>query len=67
MKQKLMICASYPTDYLVALQHVRLLDDNITPSDAHDTHLLGIQGSITRAGARQFNLEVSLYLSTFFL
>jgi hypothetical protein len=40
-------------------------DEDITPSDAHNTPL-DIQGPITRARARQLNLEVSSFLSTCF-
>jgi hypothetical protein len=42
-----------------------LLDKDITPSDAHNTPL-NIQGLITRARARQLNLQVSSFLSTSF-
>ena len=38
-------------------------DEDITPSDTHKTPL-DIQGPITRARARQLNLEVSSFLST---
>jgi hypothetical protein len=39
-------------------------DEDITHLDAHNTSLLDIQGPITRARARQLNLEMSLFLST---
>jgi hypothetical protein len=39
-------------------------DEDITHLDAHNTPLLDIQGPITRARARQLNLEVSSFLST---
>jgi hypothetical protein len=38
-------------------------DEDITPLDAHNTPTLDIQGPITRARARQLNLEVSSFLS----
>ena len=38
--------------------------EDITPSDTHIDHPLDIQGPITRALARQLNLEVSSFLST---
>ena len=41
-------------------------DEDITPSDAHNNPPLNIQGPITRARARQFNSEVSSFLSTSF-
>jgi hypothetical protein len=40
-------------------------DEDITPSDAHNTPL-DIQGPITRARARLLNLQVSSFLSTSF-
>jgi hypothetical protein len=40
-------------------------DEDITPSDAHNTPL-NIQGPITRAHVRQLNLQVSSFLSTSF-
>jgi hypothetical protein len=40
-------------------------DEDITPSNVHNTPL-DIQGPITRALARQLNLEVRLFLSTSF-
>jgi hypothetical protein len=40
-------------------------DEDITPSDAHNTPL-DIQGPITRARTRQLNLEVSSFLSISF-
>jgi len=40
-------------------------DEDITSSDAHETPL-DIQGPITRARARQLNLEVRSFLSTSF-
>jgi hypothetical protein len=39
-------------------------DEDITHLDAHNTRPLDIQGPITRAHARQLNLEVSSFLST---
>jgi hypothetical protein len=39
-------------------------DEDITHLDAHNTSPLDIQGPITRARARQLNLEVSSFLST---
>jgi hypothetical protein len=39
-------------------------DEDITYLDAHNTPPLDIQGPITRARARQLNLEVSSFLST---
>ena len=39
-------------------------DQDITPLDTHIDPLLDIQGPITRARARQLNLEVSSFLST---
>jgi hypothetical protein len=39
-------------------------DEDITHLDAHNTPPLDIQGPITRARARQLNLEVSSFLST---
>ena len=41
---------------------IRLSDEDITLSDAHNTPPLDIQGPITRARARQLNLEVSSFL-----
>ena len=41
-------------------------DEDITPLDARNTPPLDIQGPITRARARQLNLEVSSFLSTSF-
>ena len=38
------------------------VDEDITPSDPHNDHLLDIQGPITRAHATN-NLEVSSFLS----
>jgi hypothetical protein len=38
-------------------------DEDITPSDAHDDPTLDFQGPITRARARQLNLQVSSFLS----
>jgi hypothetical protein len=38
-------------------------DEDITPLDTNDTPPLDIQGAITRARARQLNLEVSSFLS----
>jgi hypothetical protein len=38
-------------------------DEDITPSHTHNDPLLDIQGLITRARARQLNLEVSSFLS----
>ena len=38
-------------------------DEDITPTDTNDTHQDAIQGPITRARARQFNLQVSSFLS----
>ena len=40
------------------------LDQYITPLYTHIDPLLDIQGPITRARARQLNLEVSSFLST---
>jgi hypothetical protein len=40
-----------------------LPDEDITPLDTNDTPPLDIQGAITRARARQLNLEVSSFLS----
>jgi hypothetical protein len=39
-------------------------DEHITHLDAHNTPPLDIHGPITRARARQLNLEVSSFLST---
>jgi hypothetical protein len=39
-------------------------DEDITHLDAHNTSSLDIQGPITRARARQLNLEVSSFLRT---
>jgi hypothetical protein len=39
-------------------------DEDITPLDTHNKPPLDIQGPITRARARQLNLEVSSFLST---
>jgi hypothetical protein len=44
-------------------EHLGLCDEDITPSHTHNDPLLDIQGSITRARARQLNLEVSSFLS----
>ena len=41
-------------------------DEDITPLDTNDTPPLNIQGPITRARARQLNLEVSSFLSLSF-
>ena len=41
-------------------------DEDITPLDLHNDPLLDIQGPITRARARQLNLEVSSFLSNSF-
>ena len=41
----------------------RDVDEDITPSDAHDDPTLDFQGPITRARARQLNLQVSSFLS----
>jgi hypothetical protein len=38
-------------------------DEDITPSHTHNDLLLDIQGPITKARARQLNLEVSSFLS----
>ena len=38
-------------------------DEDITHLDPHNDPLLDIQGPITRARARQLNLEVSSFLS----
>ena len=38
-------------------------DEDITPMDTNDTPQDDIQGPITRARARQLNLQVSLFLS----
>jgi hypothetical protein len=38
-------------------------DEDITPLHTHNDPLLDIQGPITRARARQLNLEVSSFLS----
>jgi hypothetical protein len=38
-------------------------DEDITPLDTNDTSPLDIQRAITRAHARQLNLEVSSFLS----
>ena len=43
-----------------------MYDADITPSDTHKNPLTVIQGPITRARARQLNLEVSSFLSTSF-
>jgi hypothetical protein len=40
-----------------------LVDEDITALDTNDTPPLDIQGAITRARARQLNLEVSSFLS----
>jgi hypothetical protein len=40
----------------------RLSDADITPSDTHNNPPTVIQGPITRARARQLNLEVSSFL-----
>jgi hypothetical protein len=42
---------------------VSAIDEDITPSHTHNDPLLDIQGPITRARARQLNLEVSSFLS----
>jgi hypothetical protein len=39
-------------------------DEDITPLDIHNNPPMSIQGAITRARARQLNLEVSSFLST---
>jgi hypothetical protein len=48
----------------IYLTHYRKVDEDITHLDAHNTSPLDIQGPITRAHARQLNLEVSSFLST---
>jgi len=44
----------------------RPCDEDITPSNAQDDPPLDIQGPITRACARQLNLQVSSFLSKSF-
>jgi hypothetical protein len=39
-------------------------DEDITPMDTHDTPQVAMQGPITRARARQLNLQVSSFLGT---
>ena len=39
-------------------------DEDITPMDTRDTPQVAMQGPITRARARQLNLQVSSFLST---
>ena len=41
-------------------------DEGITPMDTNDTSQVDIQGPITRAHARQLNLQVSSFLSNYF-
>jgi hypothetical protein len=43
----------------------KISDEDITPSDAHNTPL-NILGPITRSCVRQLNLQVSSFLSTSF-
>jgi hypothetical protein len=47
---------------LISYRHNRF-DEDITLSHTHNDPLLDIQGPITRARARQLNLEVSSFLS----
>ena len=44
----------------------RAVDEGITPMDTNDTSQVDIQGPITRAHARQLNLQVSSFLSNYF-
>jgi hypothetical protein len=41
-----------------------ICDEDITPLDTNNNPLLNVQGSITRARARQLNLEVSSFLNS---
>jgi hypothetical protein len=41
---------------------VGVFDEDVTPSHTHNDPLLDIQGPITKARARQLNLEVSSFL-----
>ena len=40
-------------------------DEDITPMDTNNTPQVDVQGPITRARARQLNLQVSLFLSNY--
>ena len=40
-------------------------DEEITPMDTNNTPQVDVQGPITRARARQLNLQVSSFLSTY--
>jgi hypothetical protein len=44
--------------------HIRA-DEDITPMDTNNTPQVDVQGPITRARARQLNLQVSSFLSTY--
>ena len=48
--------------FAVSWRYFKACDEDITPSDTHNNPPTVIQGPITRARARQLNLEVSSFL-----
>jgi hypothetical protein len=48
-----------------SLETIKVVDEDITTMDTNNTPLVDVQGPITRARARQLNLQVSSFLCTY--